>query len=168
MKNNIVDNFLYKLLFLTLILAFGVFLERISIINLEKIKTILSENINITKVVEQVNGELNIIDLGDDIVKVDNDDKLIEVLNENYYIYKQKNNKVLSQSIGSVIKIEHKNELYSVTILDKNDNILIYSDLRNINVKMYQILKINDVIGECSSLNNNNYNYYFKLQINEN
>lgn len=168
MKINIIDKFVYKMLFLTFILLITVVLNNYQIISLNKIKTILSQNINITNVVKTVNGELNIIDLGDNTIQVNKNDYLIEKI-DGLYIYKQKNNKVINQTVGSVVKIVKYNNLYNVTILDENNNYINYMDLKNINVKIYEIVKVNDIIGECNSLNsNNNYRYYYKLKINEN
>lgn len=168
MKINIIDKFIYKLLFLTFILLVAVVLNNYQIISLNKLKTILSQNINITNVVKTVNGDLNIIDLGDNTIQVNKNDYLIEEI-DGLYIYKQKNNKVINQTVGSVVKIVKYNNLYNVTILDENNNYINYMDLKNINVKIYEIVKVNDIIGECNSLNSNNsYRYYYKLKINEN
>ena len=168
MKINIIDKFIYKLLFLTFILLVAVVLNNYQIISLNKLKTILSQNINITNVVKTVNGDLNLIDLGDNTIQVNKNDYLIEEI-DGLYIYKQKNNKVINQTVGSVVKIVKYNNLYNVTILDENNNYINYMDLKNINVKVYEIVKVNDIIGECNSLNSNNsYRYYYKLKINEN
>lgn len=168
MKINIIDKFIYKLLFLTFILLVAVVLNNYQIISLNKLKTILSQNINITNVVKTVNGDLNLIDLGDNTIQVNKNDYLIEEI-DGLYIYKQKNNKVINQTVGSVVKIVKYNNLYNVTILDENNNYINYMDLKNINVKIYEIVKVNDIIGECNSLNSNNsYRYYYKLKINEN
>lgn len=165
---NIFDRFIYKMLFLTFILLSTVVLDRYSIISLEKVKSILSENINMTSVIKTVNGDLNFINLEDNIIQVNTNDNIIEEDN-GYYIYKQKYKDVYNQSLGSVVKIEKNNGLFIVYILDENNNYLIYSDLKTINIKIYQIVKVNEIIGECNDLNSNNeYRYYFKLKINEN
>ena len=167
MKINFIDKFLYKLMFLTFILLFLVILNNYSIIRLENIETIISQNINFTQVIKSVNGTFNIVDLGDNTIQVNKNDYVIEQYN-NIYLYKQKENEVINQTLGNVIKIQKYNNLYKVIILDENNNYITYFDLKNINVKMYQIVKVNDVIGECNNLNStNDYYYYFKLQINE-
>ena len=168
MKINFIDKFLYKLMFLTFILLFIVVLNNYSIISLENMKSIISQNINLTQVIKSVNGTFNIIDLGDNTIQVNKNDYVIEQYDNNKYLYKQKDKEVINQTLGNVIKIRKYNDLYNVLILDENNNYITYFDLKNINVKMYQIVKVNDVIGECSNLNSTNeYYYYFKLQINE-
>lgn len=167
MKFNIIDKFLFKLLFLTFILLSVVVLDNKGIISLNNVKKYLNENINITTVVKKVNGELNLIDLGDEVIEVSKNDYYIEKY-DNYYKYYIKENKVYNQSLGSVIKINKINGLYVVTILDENDNEFIYYDLKDVNVKIYQIIKVNDVIGIGNNSENEDYLYYFKLKINEN
>ena len=168
MKLNLIDKFIYKLLFLTFILLFVVVLNRYELINLDNIKTIISQNINITKVIKGINGNFNLIDLGSDSINVDKNDYILEKVDD-YFIYKQKDNKVISNTLGNVIKINKYNGLYNVTILDENDNYIIYYDLKEINVNLYDIVKINDEIGVCNNLySDNEYYYYYKLIIDEN
>lgn len=164
---NLIDKFIYKLLILTFILLIGVVLERSMIIDLNNIKENLSNNINIINVVKKVNGDINIIDLGNDVIEVGLVDFKVEEVDDGY-LYYQKQKNIYSTCLGCVIKIENIKGLYNVTIQDENDNLLFYQDLKFVNVKMYEIVKINDLIGQCNNYNNDDYMYYYKLNINEN
>jgi len=171
MKKNLINKFVYKLFFLTFILLLTVVLDRISIINLEYIKMHMSENFNFVKITKTVNGTLNIFDLGDDVINVSLNDSFSTILDENKYLYKQKSNNVYSTYLGSIVKINKINDKYQVEILDENNKLIIISDLQEVKVKMYQIVKINDLIGVASEINNNlnsEYKYYYLLTIDEN
>ena len=63
----------------------------------------------------------------------------------------------------------YKNNLYSVTILDENNNLLEYKCLSDINIKLYQIVKKGEEIGGASLINDsyNDYYYYYLLTLNE-
>ena len=159
MKINIIDKFLFKLLFLTLILLCVVVLNKHSIINHDLIKTKLSENINVVNIIKAINGKLNIIDLSNNDVIVNIDDHIIEEVNNNEYIYYLKENNVYNYTLGNVIKIEKNNMFYSVTILDENNNLIIYDKLSEINVKIYEIVKTNDLIGKACINDKNNNGY---------
>lgn len=173
MKCNIIDKFLYKLLFLTLILLLTVFLDKKGIISLSNIKTEMNKNINFTTIIKEVNGDLNIIDLKENVIKVDGEDSRSIKINENTYLYELKNKNVINKTLGSVIEIKKNNNTYVVTILDENNNLLTYKYLKKINVKMYQIIKVNDIVGEAVENSkiesiNEGYIYYYELNINEN
>lgn len=177
MKINLISKFIYKLFILTCILLLSVVLDKYGIINLNTIKQHLNQNINFINVTKVVNGSLNIIDLGENVINVSLNDSKSTMIEENKYLYELKNNKVYSTILGSVIKINKVNNKYEVTILDENDRLITISELNKVNVKMYQIIKINDLIGDASVINNNNNNninnninycYYYLLTINEN
>ena len=106
------------------------------------------------------------------MIDVSLNDYKTELIENNSYLYKQKNKNIYSTLLGNVIKINKlSNNLYEVLILDENNNIITYSMLEEVTVKMYQIVKVNDVIG-VASLNNNinekEYLYYYLITINEN
>ena len=61
MKINIFTKFLLKLCFLSFVLLLSVTLNNFKIINLDKIKDIMSKNINIIQITKVVNGKLDII-----------------------------------------------------------------------------------------------------------
>lgn len=167
---NIIDRFLYKILILSFILLFAVVLEKNKVINLELIKNDLNQNFNVIKVVKTINGDFNIINLGDNIIEVDKNDHKITEINSNYYLYETIKKDVFSDILGSVTKIEKKDNKFNVYILDENNNLLVYSNLSSINVKIYQIIKVNDIIGEGEYIDNNDgkYLYCYYLRINEN
>ena len=124
----------------------------------------MNENFNFVKITKAVNGTLNIFDLGDDVINVSLNDSFSTILDENKYLYKQKSNNVYSTYLGSIVKINKVNDKYQVEILDENNKLIIISDLQEVKVKMYQIVKINDLIGVASEINNNlnsEYKYYY-------
>ena len=147
-------------------------LNNFKIINLDKIKDIMSKNINIIQITKVVNGKLDIIDLGDNVIDVSLNDYKTELIENNSYLYKQKNKNIYSTLLGNVIKINKlSNNLYEVQILDENNNIITYSMLEEVTVKMYQIVKVNDLIGVASlndNINEKEYLYYYLITINEN
>lgn len=171
MKINIFTKFLLKMFILTFILLLSVVLDKVSIINLENLKSILGQNINIVQITKEVNGKLNIIDLGDNVINVSLNDSISIRMDTNKYLYKQKNNKIYSTVLGSIIRINTlDNGLYEIVIMDENNNLITYSCLQEINVNMYQIIKINDLIGVASinnEVNNDDYLYYYLLTIDE-
>lgn len=163
---NYFDRFLYKLFILTFIFLFVVVLDKLSITNLQDIKNEINANINFVNVVQTINKDFNIINVEEEIIDVSvNDYKLEEI--DNKYKYNLNYNKVYSNCLGSVIKINKNNELYEVYILDENNNIFIFQDLKEIKVKMYEIVKKNEVIGVANENDNNEFPYYYYLKINE-
>lgn len=176
MKINIISKFIYKLFILTCILLLSVVLDKYEIINLKTIKHHLNQNINFVNITKAVNGSINIIDLGDNVIDVSLNDSKSKIIDENKYLYEQNESKVYSTILGSVIKIKNTNDEYEVMILDESNRVITISKLKKINVKLYQIIKINDLIGEASVRDNNNNNnnnnncycYYYFLEINEN
>lgn len=172
MKCNIIDKFLYKLLFLSAVLLLIVFLDKKSIIDINDIKKEINQNINITNIVKEVNGTFGFIDLSDNVISVSSTDSRSIKLDENNYIYETKKSDVVNQSLGSVIQINKKGNYYNVEILDENNNLLIYKNLNKINVKIYQIVKTNEIIGYAKNNNESSINegfiYCYELEINEN
>lgn len=173
MKCNIIDKFLYKLLFLSALLVLIIFLDKKSIIDINKIKREMNQNINITNIIKEVNGKLDFIDLNNDIINVSVNDSRSTKISENKYLYEIKKSDVLNQSLGSVNKINKVNNYYNIEILDENNNLIIYKNLNKINVKIYQIVKVNEIIGYAKNNDNEisvneGYIYCYELEINEN
>ena len=90
MKINIISKFIYKLFILTCILLLSVVLDKYELINLKTIKHHLNENINFVNITKAVNGSINIIDLGDNVIDVSLNDSKSKIIDENKYLYEQK------------------------------------------------------------------------------
>lgn len=143
---NLLDKFLYKLFFLTFILLCAVVLNKYSIIDINIIKQQFEKNINYVEIASKVNGKLGLNE-EDTIAVIGDNVKTTDINGITYYTtYKDE---VLNREYGSVIKITKENDLYNVCILSKSNLIYQYYGLKEVNVQMYQILKVEDVIGKA-------------------
>ena len=75
----------------------------------------------------------------------------------NGYIVYQSNDMLYSMFLGSVIKIENNNGIYTIVISKEDGNILL-SNLKMINVKLYQKIEADTLIGIIDG-----YYYYEKI-----
>lgn len=158
----LLNKFIGKIFCLTLFLLIIVFLNNLKILNMDAISTKLNHNINFIQIAKRVDGKLNIINWGDDVVKVFNDDvKTYEQNGITYYTSYNPN--IYNLELGSVVKIFKKNNLYEVTILSKSNILYTYINLKEINVNMYKIVKCNDLIG-LSSCKNGEYTYGVQIK----
>lgn len=157
----LLNKFIVKIFCLTLFLFIIVILDNFKILNIDTVSLKLNQNINFIQIAKTVEGKLNVINWGDDVVKVFNDDaKTYE--HEGVTYYTSYNPNVYNLELGSVIKIFKKNNLYEVTILSKSNILYTYTNLKELNVNMYAIVKCNDLIG-LSSCMNNEYTYGVKI-----
>lgn len=157
----LLNKFIGKIFCLTLFLLIIVILDNFKILNMDAISIKLNHNINVIQIAKMVDGKLNVINWGDDVVKVFSDD--VKTYEQNGIIYYTSYNpNVYNLELGSVIKILKKNNLYDVTILSKSNILYTYINLKEINVNMYTIVKCNDLIGLSSCINGE---YTYGVQI---
>lgn len=157
----LLNKFIGKIFCLTLFLLIIVILDNFKILNMDAISIKLNHNINLIQIAKMVDGKLNVINWGDDVVKVFSDD--VKTCEQNGIIYYTSYNpNVYNLELGSVIKILKKNNLYEVTILSKSNILYTYINLKEINVNMYTIVKCNDLIGLSSCINGE---YTYGVQI---
>ncbi len=157
----LLNKFIGKIFCLTLFLLIIVILDNFKILNMDAISIKLNHNINFIQIAKMVDGKLNVINWGDDVVKVFSDD--VKTYEQNGIIYYTSyNSNVYNLELGSVVKILKKNNLYEVTILSKSNILYTYINLKEINVNMYTIVKCNDLIGLSSCINGE---YTYGVQI---
>lgn len=157
----LLNKFIGKIFCLTLFLLIIVILDNFKILNMDAISIKLNHNINFIQIAKMVDGKLNVINWGDDVVKVFSGD--VKTYEQNGIIYYTSYNpNVYNLELGSVIKILKKNNLYEVTILSKSNILYTYINLKEINVNMYTIVKCNDLIGLSSCINGE---YTYGVQI---
>ena len=157
----LLNKFIGKIFCLTLFLLIIVILDNFKILNMDAISIKLNHNINFIQIAKMVDGKLNVINWGDDVVKVFSDDVKTYEQNDIIY-YTSYNPNVYNLELGSVVKILKKNNLYEVTILSKSNILYTYINLKEINVNMYTIVKCNDLIGLSSCINGE---YTYGVQI---
>lgn len=142
----LIDRFLIKIFFLTAVLFTLVLLDYFNLLSINNIKDKISKNINYIQIAKKVDGKLNLINWGDDVIKVSTED--INTYEKNGILFLNSCSKgAYNRELGSVVKISKNNGLYSVTILSKSNLLYTYSDLEEINVNMYSVVKCNDLIG---------------------
>lgn len=157
----LIDKFLIKIFLLTTCLLIIVLLDYFKVLNIDNIKNEMNKNINYIQIAKKVDGKLNIIDWGDDVIKVSlNDFNTYEKDGVNYYNSNEQ--KVFNMELGSVVKIEKSNGLYSVSVLSKSNLLYTYSNLKQIDVNMYSIVKCNDQLG-LASKDVSGYTYGIKV-----
>lgn len=148
---NYIDRFLYKFI-IGLVLLTGLFiLDKFEYISVDKLKNELNGNINALEVVNLINGNLNIIDLGTEeetqvSTSLDGefiDDKM-KVVTNNFYGVK-------CVICGVVTKIIRNNGYIEVTILGIDNVNYVYSHLQSIDVNIYEYVKTNTIIGNTDS-----------------
>lgn len=138
------NRFFGKLIFLLILLIGIILLDKYKVFNIEDLNREMYKNINITNVISVFKGELFDSYLDQDME-----------VNSSIYIINTKEGKrlmletndVISIDYGQVIKIiKTEDKLYKVFIQSK-DNIYVYSGLKSLDVEMYQLVKLNQVIG---------------------
>lgn len=141
----IFNRFFFKLIFLLIILNGILISDMYNVFELDTFKNKMYENINFLKI--------NDLLIGDILLK--KDDTYHEV-NSNITIIEKENKKALVLdeedvypiSRGQIIKIiKEESGLYKVYI-QTLDSIYVYSSIYDINVNIYQIVSIEDVIGK--------------------
>lgn len=153
-KMNIVDRFLYKLTFMSILLAFLVCMDHFKIINFDKVQIAISDNINFLKIINSVNGKTNFIavDLEDETSVSGGIMKTQDILNGKRVILDDFEG-VENISLGVVVKIID----HTVYVLDNDDYLYCYKDLEDVNVKLYQIVKKSEIIGKANYKDDINY-----------
>ena len=119
--------------------------------------TRLNKYIGYEKVKEEIKKDINIFGLakgffGDELLNFYNTTPVVStsvISEEKYgdgYIVYQSDERLYSTFLGTVINIENNNDLYTVVISKIDGNILV-SNLKMINVKLYQKIEADTLIG---------------------
>lgn len=151
------DCFWYKLVIGTILLLTICLLDKYEVMKIDYLREKISYNINALKVVQKVNGKVDIINLGSD--------KEIAVSSESLQYVEGTNciatsylEGVKNYSVGVVTKIK-KEDKYEITVLGLDDKTYVYGNLDEIDIHIYSYVKTNDIIGSSNS--------YYTLDIDE-
>jgi|SRR5690554_2379699 len=153
---NTVDRFLYKLLIMTFLLFSIVLLDKINIVNYQKLQNNMSSHFNFLKLVNKLNGDTQLLFFDFEDVQSANANLIkTKSIKNGTRIILDSYEAVESLELGIVVKIE-KNSVY---LLSSDDYLYKYDKLDLIDVNLYQIIKKNQIIGKATR-NNNGVNYY--------
>lgn len=163
---NFIDRFLYKLLFVFMIVFSLTVLDKFDIVKVEKIQNKLSEQIHILDVVDSVCGKSNFFSLNLDFDSEVSADAYTDVNKtpEGYIINLDNYNGVESIKCGIVIKIEEaENGTSTVTVQGKDGLLYCYENLTSLNCHIYQIVEAKRVLGMASKSSDDVYYYVFNV-----
>ena len=160
----LVNKFLIRLFLSFLLLFTLVISDKYNIINLDKIKTSISYNINPLNIINKLNGTLEIIDLGSlDEQKVTVNQKEYQLINNKRRYYCDEYEAINNYVAGVITKVEKKRIdkkiTYNITILGIDNNIYNYYNVDSFDHHIYKYLKTDEIIGSCSD--------YYELMINK-
>ena len=130
--------------------------------------TRLNKYIGYEKVQESIKKDINIFGLakgffGDGLLSFYNGTSSVSsnVIKEekygNGYLVYQTDEMLYSSVLGTVVSIENKNGLYTV-VISKVDGNILFSNLKMVNVKLYQKIEMDTLIGIVDG-----YYYYEKI-----
>lgn len=135
-------------------------LDKYSYLNLDEIKNKITYNINPLELINKLNGNINLINLGttEEITVSKNYNEYQIIDNKRRYNideFSYVNNYIA----GVVIKIEKKDK-YNVTILGIDNLEYHYSNLDSFNYNIYEYVKTDQILGDATN--------YYELMIDEN
>lgn len=149
---NKLTSFILRLFIAISLLFVIVFLDHNGNVNYDDIKTIMSDNINVLKIIKYINGtseHMNVIKiegLDDEAVSSELIEKK-EILG-GYRYFPTEYQGVINETSGIVVSIKY-NGYYTVTILDSFDNTYTYSNLTSFDHKIYEYIKAEEILGNC-------------------
>ena len=152
-RNNLRNLFSLLLIVLALYLLDNTVLKKY--IGYEKVKEEISKDINIFGLAESFFGD-EMFAFYNTTPKVSSNVSKEEKYGNGYIVY-QNDERLYSTFLGTVIKIENSSGMYSILISKLDGNLLI-SNLKMINVRLYQKIEADTLIGII-----NGYYYYEKI-----
>lgn len=162
---NIIDRFLYKLIIGAFMLLLLVTLDRFKILDIEVVRTELSEHFNILKIVKTINGEKSVfipIDLTDDVTVSTNAYKNYELIENGAKVFLNDFEGVENYKAGVVVAIFHNSDdTYMVTVKGIDGYHYVYDKLSTLNCSLYKVLGSGDIVGSPSTKNNDNFFQFF-------
>lgn len=153
---NAVDRFLYKLLIVTFLLFSIVLLDKVNIVDYQKLQNNMGSHFNFLKLVDKINGDTQLLFFDFDEVQSANANLVkTESIKNGTRVILDSYEAVESLDLSIVVKIE-KNAVY---LLSVDDYLYKYDKLDIVDINLYQIVKKNQIIGKAAR-NNNGVNYY--------
>lgn len=159
---NIWEKFIGKFFIGMILLVTVTLLDKLSIVSFDSIKSELSENINILKIIKSVNGTISFIpiDATETINVSSNSYSKIKKVDDKYRISLGNYEAVENYKDGIIIrKYQNEDGNIQITILGLDDIEYTYSGLTNCDLPIYKFLKSGEIIGKAT--NNNNENYFY-------
>lgn len=141
------DRFWYKL-FISIIILFALcLLDKFNVLNIYNLQSKINYNFNSLSLIEKVNGNVNIIDLGTEAeTKVS--EEVIDYISDNK-VKTSELTGIKNYACGVCTKI-HKDDTYTVTILGKDGREYIYGNIDKLDIHIYSYVKTSEVIGKSN------------------
>lgn len=166
---NFIDRFLYKFIICLILLLGVVLLDKISLINIQKLQVEMQQHLNFLPVLKAINGDKGVL------LPIDISDEVSASASAMYQNYQEiKNGKRITlksmqgvevYKTGIVVKIiQNSNATFQVTLKGVDDYEYIYDNLETIDVNIYKLVKSGDIIGSPSS-NYFDFFVYDKTQV---
>ncbi len=148
------NSFLIRLFCTMIILFIVVILDATDKISYQKIKNFISEDINILRVIKNINGQskyLKLVDLpGIDDICVSSEIVRKEEIKNGYRYYPTSMSGITSTVSAVVTSLQYDGE-YQVTLVDSNNHKWVYSHLNSFNYLIYSYIKAGEIIGDCDT-----------------
>ena len=145
------EKFIYKFFISMFILFILVLLDYLNIVDYQSIKRSISTNINTLEIVQKVNGEINIIDLGSEKETKLTSELDGEFINDKMTVSTNNYLGVKNIISGVVTKITKTNGYYEVDILGLDNIVYTYSHLESLDKHIYNYIKTDEIIGNTST-----------------
>jgi len=153
---SLLDKFLYKLAIMMFLLVSVLLLDKISIINFEKLQEDMSTHVNFLKLINTINGKTSLIAINfDDVQSANTGVVRTRDIENGKRVLLDTYEAVECLELGIVIKIEED----KVYLLTNDDYLYCYQKLESVDVNLYQIVRKNQIIGKAS-VDKNGQNYY--------
>ena len=150
---NIIDKFLYRLMFGFILLLSIVLLDKYEVVEYDYFKSKCSEHLNALNLINKINGKTNLIpiDFGiDNTVSKDLYKRSI-LLDGERKVLLGSYEAVENYALGTIINISiNVDDTYKVVILGSDDLIYIYDKLESCDSYIYELKKPGDIIGKAN------------------
>lgn len=133
-----------------------VLLDKVKLINYQDLQTNMSSHFNFLKLVKTINGDTKLLFIDFEEVQSANANLIkTKPIKNGTRIMLDSYEAVESLDLGLVVKIEKK----SVYLLSNDDYLYKYDGLDIIDVRLYQIIRKNQIIGKAA-IDSQGINYY--------
>lgn len=166
---NFLDRFLYKFIICLVLLISVLLLNKVNVVDLNKVQSKMSENINILKVLKLVNGEKGVF------IPIELNDDVLQTVSQTYLNYKEIDggkrifiNEMQGVEVyktGIIIKIfQNKDDTFRVTVKGIDDIEYVYDNLETLDYNIYGIVKSGDNLGSARTVKDKTYFDFYKIK----